>query len=232
MADIQVFEKAFTYFLAMLFCLTIHEAAHALVAKWQGDHTAEREGRLTLNPIPHIDLLGTVILPMIGALASMPILGWAKPVPIDPRNFKSPWGNVLVAAAGPVSNLIFCVVCLFGLGFLQRFLDSSGADILNSGTATGTFLVPFARLLLAMVWVNAILAVFNLIPLPPLDGAAILEIILPPAWVERYESVVRPYGTVILMVLVISGGLFWVSQVANGFVTIAQHLVNRVFMVI
>jgi len=215
--DINLVQRAFTYFIAMLFCLTFHEAAHALVAKWQGDTTAEDEGRLSLNPLVHMDMLGTVILPLIGALSAMPLLGWAKPVPVNPRNFKSEWGNVLVAGAGPASNLLLCLICILILTILKIF----GVPALGSAQLVG----PFVDLLVAMVGVNAILAVFNLIPLPPLDGAAILEVVLPRDWVRVYEERVAPYGIMILFLLAFTGGLVWISFLANAYIHLANSLV-------
>jgi len=218
--DIGLIQRAFTYFVAMLFCLTFHEAAHALAAKWQGDTTAEDEGRLSLNPLVHLDILGTVVLPLIGALGSMPMLGWAKPVPVNPRNFKSVWGNVLVAVAGPGSNLLLCAICLFVLVIAQKTgITSTGFAHLTS---------PFVKLLEAMVGVNAILAVFNMIPLPPLDGAAVLEVVLPRDWVRVYEERVAPYGIFILFLLAFSGGLGWIAGLAQAYIHLTSIFVSLV----
>ena len=211
-------QRAFTYFLAMLFCLTFHEAAHALVAKMQGDTTAEDQGRLSLNPLVHMDIFGTVLLPIIGALSSMPMIGWAKPVPVNPRNFKSVWGNVLVAVAGPASNLILCFICVV----ILTIVKISGI----SASASSQLFSPILDLLVAMVGVNAILAVFNMIPLPPLDGAAVLEVFLPHEWVRVYEERVAPYGMIILFILAFSGGLFWISALANAYIVLVNSLVG------
>lgn len=206
----------------MLFSLCFHEAAHALSAKVCGDKTAERLGRLTLNPIAHADLLGTVILPLAGLLAQLPVLGWAKPVPVDERNFRR-WPRVshaFVSFAGPLSNLILCLVCIVALTIYHLFLGSL--------VTKGSFLFPLVGLVEAMVWVNAILAVFNMIPLPPLDGAAVLQLVLPRDLADAYERLVAPSGFIILMVLMVTGGLAWIQFVARAYVQLCGSLVETV----
>ena len=148
-------------FAATLVSLTFHEAAHAAVAWLKGDRTAHAAGRLTLNPLAHVDPVGTVLLPLIGAFSNLPIIGWAKPVPVDLRNLKNPrWDHLQIAAAGPLSNLLLSVVSL-------------GALVASGPT-------PVSPILLAMVWVNAFLGVFNLLPFPPLDGGTVAATLLPP----------------------------------------------------
>jgi Zn-dependent protease len=213
--------QALTVFLAMLFSLSIHEAAHALSAKWCGDRTAERLGRLTINPVAHADLVGTVILPLAGLLAQLPILGWAKPVPVDERNFRAAprLSHAFVSAAGPLSNLLLCLICVAFLVIYQIYLATT--------LPKGSFLYPLVDLVRSMVHVNAVLAVFNLIPLPPLDGAAILQLFLPSDMAEAYEQFVTPYGYFILLILMVAGALGWVSQLARLYVDFCATVVDQ-----
>ncbi len=216
-----ILPKALTWFLAMLFSLSLHEAAHAYSAKICGDKTAERLGRLTLNPFAHADLIGTIILPLVGLLAQLPVLGWAKPVPVDERNFRR-WprmSHAFVAAAGPISNMLLCLMCVAGLTIYQLFFSAA--------ISKGSFFYPIIGLMEAMVWVNAILAIFNLIPLPPLDGAAVLQVILPRDLAESYERIIAPAGYFILMALMLTGGLGWVSQLARTYVLFCGTMVEH-----
>jgi Zn-dependent protease len=213
--------KALTWFLAMLFSLCFHEAAHALSAKLCGDKTAERLGRLTLNPFAHADMIGTIVLPLVGLLAQLPVLGWAKPVPVDERNFRR-WprlSHAFVSFAGPLSNLAICLACVAGLTLYQLFWTGI--------VPKGSFFFPLVGLMEAMVWVNAILAVFNLIPLPPLDGAAVLQLLLPRDLADTYERAIAPVGYFILLALMITGGLGWVSQFARSYVLLCGSLVEH-----
>ena len=140
---------------SLLFALTVHEYAHAQVADWQGDHTARAMGRLTLNPLAHLDAVGALFIFTMG-------FGWGKPVPFNPYNLRNKkWGPALVALAGPISNFIMAVL----VGLLLRYLHLSGGALLN-------FFVMF-------VWLNLMLGVFNLIPAPPLDGSHLLGAIIP-----------------------------------------------------
>ena len=169
-------------FAALLLAATVHEYAHALIADRLGDPTPRLHGRLTLNPLAHLDLLGTLMLLLVG-------FGWAKPVPINPHNFPD-WrrGQLLVAAAGPLAN----VTVMFLLGSLFK------AHLVEA-------LPPLLfRLIAQAIWVNGILAVFNLIPVPPLDGSRILEGLLPGRyafWISRLQ----PYGILVFIVLVYTG---------------------------
>lgn len=164
---------------AILVAVTVHEFAHALIADRLGDSTARLLGRLSLNPIVHLDLLGTILFIVAG-------FGWAKPVPVNPRNFAN-WrqGMMLVAAAGPLANvtLVFILGLLFQLGLIDQ----------------STLL---ARMVYATIQINAILAIFNLLPIPPLDGSKILSGLLPPAQAIAYDRVAA-YGPVLLLLLLI-----------------------------
>lgn len=176
----------------LLLSLTIHEAAHAWTAYRLGDPTARALGRVSLNPIVHIDLIGTVVLPLLAAVSHFPIIGWAKPVPVNPRNFRNPRRDfVLVAAAGPISNLLqACVAAI-----LLRI-----AVALAQGDAGGMLL----NALLMAVEINLLLAFFNLIPVPPLDGGNVLLGILPPRAAVTFSQI-RQYGFIVLYALLLSG---------------------------
>jgi Zn-dependent protease len=178
----------------LLMSVVIHEVAHALVAKWEGDETAYRQGRITLNPIPHLDLMGSVIVPLV--LFFLPgnfIFGWAKPVPVNPRNYRDyKWGDIRVSMAGIVSNLILAVVFTLMLVVLQMVGSAIGfgtvIGVLNQAAFFGLF-------------INLILAFFNLIPIPPLDGSHVVYHLLPNNLKAKYREFGR-YGIGLIMLLV------------------------------
>ena len=180
--------------------MSIHEYAHGKVAQLQGDNTAGDFGRLTLNPLAHIDLFGTILVPLVLLVSSGGRVGfgWARPVPIDPRNFKKPrQGILLVSLAGPASN-----ICLaFVAGTLLRVLGTGPADGLMQSLQI---------ILVSVALINLYLAFFNLIPIPPLDGSGILSAILPIEYARKYDSMAR-YGPMLLIGLIVLGGLGGVS---------------------
>lgn len=169
----------------LLFSVIVHEVMHGLAARYFGDHTAERAGRLTLNPIPHIDPVGTILLPLLLSLTQSPILfGWAKPVPINPLNFRDiRRGEIATAAAGVLANMALAVVA----SIFYHILPLSGMPILKS-------------LLLFTVKINSILAVFNLLPIPPLDGSKIVMPLLPASLEVQYRQLEK-YGLFIILLL-------------------------------
>ena len=169
----------------LIFSVVIHECAHGLAAYRAGDPTAKSMGRITLNPIPHIDLIGSIILPLFLLLSGSAFLfGWAKPVPVNPSYFKNyRQDEIRVSFAGPASNLLLSFVFLI-------------LAILFVATGTGSELI--IRLLRIGMLLNLVLAFFNLLPIPPLDGSHILENVLPAKY-ARYIAMIRPYGFVILM---------------------------------
>jgi Zn-dependent protease len=181
----------------LLVSLSVHEAAHAWSAERLGDNTARRLGRVSLNPVVHIDLLGTIVLPLIAILSNFPILGWAKPVPVDIRNLGHDWRRkyMLVAAAGPASNLIMAAIG----APIFHLMPSGGFD--GEAIARGSLVV---RLLLQFVSLNVLLAVFNMLPVPPLDGGNVLAGLLQGPVAEAYDKL-RPYGFIILYALLLSG---------------------------
>ena len=202
--------QGLTYFVVLLFSLSFHESAHAWMASRLGDDTARSLGRVTLNPIPHIDLMGTVLIPLLQIFgpSGIPLLGWAKPTPYDPRNFRPGElrrGHMLVAAAGPLSNLILA------FGFTAALFVA--ARVLGRGEGTDPILTLFAT----GVLINVALGVFNLVPLPPLDGSKVAAFGLPRELGEAYDRVVRPYGSWILLILFVSGALSAVVSPVIGF---------------
>lgn len=174
----------------LLFSVIIHEISHGYAALILGDRTAEYEGRLTLNPIPHIDLVGTIVLPAISLMLPGSLLfGWAKPVPYNPYNLRNQrWGEAIVAFAGPASNILLALI--FGL-FLRFFVIPQG--MLNGGVGT---------LCAIIVLVNCTLAIFNLIPVPPLDGSKIVTALLPSGWM-KVRNAIEQFGFVGVIVFLI-----------------------------
>ena len=180
----------------LLLSLTIHETAHAATADWYGDPTARRLGRISLNPAVHVDPVGTVILPLLGILAGGFVFGWAKPVPVNPANLRRPRQDFLViAAAGPASNIVLAV----GASWLLASVGLEAAEGWAGAVATLAF---------AMLQLNLLLAVFNMIPVPPLDGGNVLAGLLPEWLAEPYDRLVRPWGFLILLVLMATGWLY------------------------
>jgi Zn-dependent protease len=177
---------------AVMFAIIAHEVMHGVVALRLGDDTAQRAGRLTLNPISHIDLFGTIILPLGLYLFGLPVLGYAKPVPVDFRVLRGGrTGMLKVAAAGPLTNFVLAILSGLALRILPIFLH---------GSLGPTVVVPLARMLQASVIVNVELGVFNLFPVLPLDGGRVLFSLLPIAAARAYAQTER-YGFLILMVL-------------------------------
>jgi Zn-dependent protease len=190
--------------IAFLFAISVHESAHAWTASRCGDPTARMLGRVSLNPIRHIDLFGTIILPLVAAISGIPLLGWAKPTPVDPRNFRHPvMDDILTSVAGPVSNFIVATGALLLLGGIS--LSSASGHTIVMGlpqAASGSPLAFVAMLLYALMIINIVLAVFNLIPVPPLDGSHVLRHFLSDPVRMVYDRI----GIFALLALVYLGG--------------------------
>jgi Zn-dependent protease len=196
--------------IVFLFAISVHESSHAWMANRCGDPTARMLGRITLNPIKHVDLFGTILLPLMALLAHIPMLGWAKPTPVDPRNFKHPVrDDILTAVVGPISNFLVAGAAtvllvavkhssLFGLEVVMGVLTGEVPPDSNS------ILVPICLLLRELLLINVVLAVFNLIPVPPLDGSHVLRHFLPDSLRRAYDTV----GWVALLALVYFGGSY------------------------
>ena len=192
------FSDVFIEFIVLLFSLTIHESAHAWSADRLGDPTARMLGRVSLNPIVHADLVGTVIFPLMAMFSRVPLLGWAKPVPVNIRNLRRHRRDyVLVAAAGPASNLVLAVAAALALAFVPVSPFTIGEPNVSA---------PLARLLSVALQLNVLLAVFNMVPIPPLDGGNVLSGLLPDRLAAVFDRI-RPYGFMLLYALMFSGAL-------------------------
>jgi Zn-dependent protease len=175
------------FFGCLLVAVILHEISHGVVALFYGDDTAKRAGRLTLNPIPHIDPLGSIILPAFAVLTGAPFLGWAKPVPVNPAKLRNPRRQMLyVGLVGPFTNFALMAVAAVA----ARTMSSGGG-------------VDLRFVLVAFALVNLFLGIFNLLPIPPLDGSSLIERFLPRAWLPTWWKI-RPFGFLILFV-----GLFY-----------------------
>lgn len=195
----------------LLFSIVLHEAAHAYVADKLGDSTARRYGRLTLNPLPHIDMVGTILLPIISIVFGGLMFGWAKPVPIDTRSFKKIKKSIFfVSFAGPLSNFILAILCTFILAFMvlhvpsDFYLFKSLKDMAFYG-----------------IRINIVLAVFNLLPIPPLDGSKMLSTVLSYKAMKIYEQISN-YSFLIFIVLIMSG--------AYGYILRPFFMVGQIFL--
>lgn len=192
MSDINISEVVLQY-LCLLFSLSFHEASHAAMANYWGDPTARLMGRMTLNPAKHIDVMGTVVLPLFAMISHFPMFGWAKPVPFNPRNLTDrKRGPVWIALAGPGSNMLLILLAAIVLRALAALYN-----VFPNSPVLEMFIQTFFFLAL----INSILMIFNLIPLPPLDGHHVLEYFLSPEAQKKFESI-GPFSLIILFVLV------------------------------
>jgi Zn-dependent protease len=203
-----------TYIIAILIAISVHEWAHAFAANKLGDPTAEQQGRLTLNPISHIDPLGAFMFLIVG-------FGWAKPVPVNPLYFRHPTRDMAItAAAGPFSNLILAIVAFIGLTLLTGSPEGSAERLMDAprGTAAMTILTMILR---DSIFVNLALMAFNLFPVAPLDGSSILRLVIPRRYQDRYEDFVQIGPWILLGLILIESFLripllsLWVHGIMN-----------------
>ena len=187
----------FFVYSVLLFSLSVHESAHAWTADRLGDSTARRLGRISLNPMVHIDPVGTVILPVIAFVSGAPIIGWAKSVPVNILRLRRERRDfVLVAAAGPVSNILLAIAASTMLRLLPVATEAGSSSIVT----------PVAEIVGLAVTLNVLLAVFNMIPIPPLDGGNVLGGLLPDRLAVWFDQV-SPYGFILLYILLLTGSL-------------------------
>ena len=181
---------AVLYLPILFFSIILHEYAHGYIACRNGDDTAYVLGRLTFNPLKHIDMMGSIIVPLACYFTGMPLFGWAKPVPVNPYRLNDIRNDTAkVAFAGPASNLILAVIAILFLKLVVMFMPNS---------------ITLMKVLFYTIFINAFLAIFNLMPIPPLDGSKILVRFLPPNLAAKYMSLER-YGLLIVIILIVTG---------------------------
>jgi len=210
--ELTVIQKIAIYALPVIFAITAHEAAHGYVARYFGDLTADKAGRITLNPLKHIDLFGTILLPAMTIFLGGILFGWAKPVPVDFGKLRHPKKDMLwVAAAGPAANLIMAVFWLFVVKFSTTLPENMGLPLDLMGKAG--------------IGINVVLMVLNLLPLPPLDGGRIAVSLLPNHLAAKFAQLER-YGFVILIVLLFTGIL---NSILGPLISLVYALLNFFF---
>jgi Zn-dependent protease len=207
---LDIFMKIVVFLLA----ISVHESAHAWTAARYGDPTATLLGRVSLNPIRHIDPVGTILLPAIGIISGFGAFGWAKPTPVDPRNFKEPIkADIMTSVAGPASNFIMVTIAFVLCALIIKFIPGGFGNFVlaatqafqaeSIGSAGGlSALFPVMLFLVEMIFINVLLGIFNLIPLPPLDGSHVVRHLMPEQMRRTYDTV----GMIGLFAFVIWGG--------------------------
>ncbi|MDO9365343.1 MAG: site-2 protease family protein [Methylotenera sp.] len=207
--ELSLIQKIVIYALPVIFAITVHEAAHGYVAKYFGDMTAHNAGRITLNPLKHIDPFGTILLPALTIMLGGILFGWAKPVPVDFSRLRNPKKDMLwVAAAGPASNLVMAIFWALVLKYSVLMPEA--------------FILPLALMAKAGVMINIVLMVLNLLPLPPLDGGRIAVSLLPHHLAQPFAQLER-YGFIILIVLLFTGVL---SKILMPLISVVYGLIS------
>jgi Zn-dependent protease len=202
----------FFQIVVFLFAISVHESAHAWMAWRRGDPTAYMMGRVTLNPIKHIDPIGTILLPIIAALTNFPLIGWAKPTPVNTRNFKKlVIDDILTTVAGPASNFLVALGAMFCFFLIARLVPG-GRDIIQvavyahfgqaNAFSVSSIFMPICIFLYWTLFLNLLLAVFNLIPIPPLDGSHVIRHFLPTSLLRAYDMI----GMFSILILMVVGG--------------------------
>ena len=189
---------------ALVFSLSVHESAHAWMSNQFGDDLARLQGRISLNPVSHVDPIGTLLFPAISFFTHAPLIGWAKPTPVNPLKWRNKRvANFWVSAAGAISNFIIAIIAGIGIRLLHTFGITEGLSLrsADSPLATGAF-----ELLITFFILNVSLGVFNLLPIPPLDGSKVLASILPESFESGFEALEK-FGFILLFVAVFTGVL-------------------------
>ena len=202
--DSQSVGQFVLYMVALVFSLSVHESAHAWMSNQFGDDLARLQGRISLNPASHVDPIGTLLFPAIAFFTHAPLIGWAKPTPVNPLRWRNKRvANFWVSAAGAISNFIIAIIAGIGIRLLHTFGITHGLRLRNadSALATGAF-----ELLLTFFILNVSLGIFNLLPIPPLDGSKVLASILPESFESGFETLEK-FGFILLFVAVFTGVL-------------------------
>lgn len=208
--ELSLIQKIVVWALPVVFAITLHEVAHGWAAKYLGDRTAEMMGRLTLNPIRHVDPIGTVALPLLMLAVSPFVFGWAKPVPVTWENLRNPRRDMaLVAVAGPAANLVMAVFWVLVIKL---------AILFPMAVSEFFILMGFAGIV-----INLVLMILNLLPIPPLDGSRLVSSVLPGPWAYNYSRL-EPYGIIILLGLLVTGLL---GKILGPIVLGAQQFVYQ-----
>jgi Zn-dependent protease len=204
--DASAIQQFILYMVALIFSLSVHESAHAWTSNYFGDDLARLQGRISLNPVAHVDPIGTLLFPAIAFFTHAPVIGWAKPTPVNPLRWRNKRvANFWVSAAGVICNFIIAIVA----GILIRVLYASGLiEVTNAGLVPARTDSIIALGAVDLLWVfftlNVALGVFNLLPIPPLDGSKVLQSILPPSFESGFEALER-FGFLLLIVAMFTG---------------------------